>query len=149
RLLFRRFPVAGGLFFFALLCAAAFGAQYFRPHAATITVTTTNDSGPGSLRQALADVPDGGTIQFDPALNGQNITLTSAELVINKNITISGPGPGLLTTRRDQQAPDFRIFRVMPGYTVEISGLTITAGHLVNDGGGILNNATLTISNCT
>ena len=43
-----------------------------------ITVTTTNDSGPGSLRQALADANDGDTINFDPSLNGQTITLTSA-----------------------------------------------------------------------
>ena len=32
----------------------------------TITVTNTNDSGPGSLRPALADANDGDTIHFDP-----------------------------------------------------------------------------------
>ena len=46
----------------------------------TLIVTTTADSGPGSLRQALADVHDGDTIHFDPALNGQTITLTTGEL---------------------------------------------------------------------
>ena len=30
-----------------------------------ITVTNTNDSGPGSLRQALADANEGETINFD------------------------------------------------------------------------------------
>ena len=34
----------------------------------TTRVTNTNDSGPGSLRQALADAHDGDTINFDPAL---------------------------------------------------------------------------------
>src|SRR4029077_8073767 len=42
-----------------LLCAMATQMQ-----AATITVTNTNDSGPGSLRQALADANDGDTINF-------------------------------------------------------------------------------------
>ena len=150
RLLRRRFPTLGGLLLLALPCTALIGAQYFRPHAATITVTNTNDSGPGSLRQALADVPDGGTIQFNPALNGQTITLTSAELIINRSITISGPGPGLLTVSRDQQATNFRIFHLVPNHTVEISGLTISHGQLQGEnGGGILNDhATLTVTNC-
>ena len=33
-------------------------------HAATITITNTNDSGPGSLRQALAVAHDGDRITF-------------------------------------------------------------------------------------
>jgi hypothetical protein len=33
-------------------------------YAATITVTNTNDSGGGSLRQALADANDGDAISF-------------------------------------------------------------------------------------
>src|SRR5438093_11227860 len=64
--------------------------------ATTITVTTTADSGPGSLRQALADAQGGDTIEFDSSLNGQTITLTSGELVVADSITISGPGPSLL-----------------------------------------------------
>src|SRR5258707_9240171 len=52
---------------------------------ATLIVTTTADSGPGSLRSAIAASSDGDTIQFDPALNGQAISLTSGELVIDKN----------------------------------------------------------------
>jgi hypothetical protein len=52
-----------------------------------ITVTNTNDSGPGSLRQALADAQDGDTIDFDPSVT--IVTLTTSELVITKSITIS------------------------------------------------------------
>src|SRR5262249_31311596 len=62
----------------------------------TTRVTNTNDSGPGSLRQALADSTRGDTIDFDPALNGRNIGLISSELVIDKSITINGPGSNLL-----------------------------------------------------
>src|SRR5678815_3238603 len=108
----RRLYIAGGLFFFAALCTALLGSEYLRVHGSTIIVTNTNDSGPGSLRQAIVDASDGDTIQFDPALNGQSITLTSVTLFVNKNISISGPGANLLTITRDQQAPGFRIFSI-------------------------------------
>ncbi|HJW37101.1 MAG TPA: right-handed parallel beta-helix repeat-containing protein [Candidatus Udaeobacter sp.] len=116
-----------------------------------ITVTTTNDSGPGSLRQALADANDGDTINFDPALNGQTITLTTAELTINHDVTILGPGPNLLTVARSSQT-QFRIFHVMPGHDATIEGLHITGGGVNwgSYGGGVLNDqASLTISNCS
>ena len=116
--------------------------------ATTITVTNGNDSGPGSLRQALADAQDGDTINFDPSV--EVVTLTTAELVITKSITISA-SPQMVTVQRASQAPQFRIFHVMPGHSVEINGLTISGGHITGDnGGGILNdNSTLTIAHCT
>ncbi|MBI1293414.1 PKD domain-containing protein [bacterium] len=55
-----------------------------------ITVQNPDDSGPGSLRQAIADLCDGGVIDFDLSLSGQTITLTSGHLVINKGMTIDG-----------------------------------------------------------
>src|ERR1700757_3221543 len=64
--------------------------------ATTITVTNGNDSGPGSLRQALADANDGDTINFDPSVN--IVTLTSTELAIAKSITISA-SPRTVTVR--------------------------------------------------
>jgi hypothetical protein len=51
-----RFPALGGLSLFALFSAMA-GAESI--HAATLIVTSTADSGAGSLRQALADANDG------------------------------------------------------------------------------------------
>src|SRR5437016_5190789 len=105
-----------------------------RAPANIITVTNLNDSGSGSLRQALADANDGDTIEF--AVTG-TISLTSGELVIDKNIIISGPGPALLTVARSQQAADFRIFNIPPSHTAEIDGLTITGGSLVANGGRI------------
>ena len=44
----------------ALFCAIAISA-----HATTIIVINTNDSGPGSLRQAIADAQNGDTIVFN------------------------------------------------------------------------------------
>src|SRR6267378_7910585 len=125
-----------------LLCAVVFSTQ-----ANIITVTNTNDSGPGSLRQALADANDGDTINFDVSLKGQTIALTSDELVIDKSITITGPGSDQLAVSVDFQY-HFRIFHVMASPTVTIEGLTIGPS-LYFYGCGIQNDqATLTINNC-
>ena len=54
-----------------------------------ITVQNTNDSGAGSLRQAIADICSGGTVNFDSSLAGQTIILASP-LAIDKNLTVDG-----------------------------------------------------------
>ena len=133
-------------------CLALFCSVSISAYADIITVTKTNDSGPGSLRQALVDSQDGDTIDFDPLLKGQTIFLTSAELVINKSITISGPSPNLLAVSRAQNAPAFRIFNLMSGRSVTIQGLTISNGLApeFGCGGGILDEgSSLSLMNCT
>jgi uncharacterized repeat protein (TIGR01451 family) len=57
--------------------------------ACRIVVKNANDSGPGSLRQAVADATPGCAILFSRTLKGQTITLQN-EIVLNKNLTISG-----------------------------------------------------------
>src|SRR5436190_22998205 len=52
-------------------------------------VTSTADNGPGSLREAIASAAPGDTLTF--AVTGA-ITLTSGELLITTNLTITGPG---------------------------------------------------------
>ena len=70
------------------------------PHAPTraklleapvVVVTNTDDAGAGSLRQAIADAPDGASIQFDAGIAGRTIVLTSGELFIDKPLTVEGP----------------------------------------------------------
>jgi Chlamydia polymorphic membrane protein (Chlamydia_PMP) repeat len=116
-------------------------------HAATITVTNTNDSGAGSLRQAISDAAAGDTIDFQSGLTG-TIILTTGELLISKNLTISGPGANTLAVSGDNAS---RVFHIGFGQTVTISGLTITDGIASGDfGGGIFSEqATLTVSDCT
>jgi len=56
-----------------------------------ITVTSGNDSGTGTLRQALADIAPGGTITINASVG--TITLTSGgRLLIDKDVTINGNG---------------------------------------------------------
>ena len=60
-------------------------------------VTTTNDSGPGSLRQAvLDDISGDEPIEFASSVAGQTITLESP-IAIGHNVTITGPGASKLT----------------------------------------------------
>jgi N-acetylneuraminic acid mutarotase len=109
----------------------------------TLIVTNTNDSGSGSLRQALADANNGDIIGF--TVTG-TIGLTSGELLVAKNITISGPGAESLAVNGNNQS---RVFHIASGQTVTISGLTIANGHASDIGGGVYNDhAMLTLSNC-
>jgi len=113
----------------------------------TVTVTTNADSGAGSLRQAIADACDGATISFDMSQVVSPITLTTGELSINKNLTIQGPGASPLTISGNNAS---RVFNIQSGQTVDVSDLTITNGKATggNNGGGVLNSGTLTLTNC-
>ena len=126
------------------LCLIALSTQ-----AATITVMNTNDSAAGSLRQAIADAVNGDTINFDSSLNGQTITLTTGELLVDKNVIINGPGPNNLTLDGNHAS---RVFHVSRWVIATIAGLSITNGNTADThgGGGIYNDhATLVVDNCT
>jgi len=131
-------------FVIATLLALAHGS-----HAATITVTSIADSGAGTLRAVLAGSANGDTIKFAISLPA-TITLTSGELVVSKSVSILGPGPANLAVDGNGLS---RVFHVINGVTVTISGLTITngvtSGYSDGGGAGIYNDhSTLTVSNC-
>jgi hypothetical protein len=111
------------------------------------------DAEVGSLRQLIADAQDGGVIDLDPCASATTVTLTSGELLIDKNLTINGPGADLMTVQRGGGlgTPNFRIFTIGSGRAVTISGLTVSRGNGFNgDGGGILNNGgILNLTNVT
>ncbi|TAL06277.1 MAG: hypothetical protein EPO07_02105 [Verrucomicrobia bacterium] len=120
-------------------------ATLLAPQLPAATVTTTADSGAGSLRSAIASAVPGETIDF--AVTG-TIALTSGELLIDKNLTITGPGANNLSIQRSTLAgtPDFRVFNIQSGI-VNISGLTASNGR-APFGAGINNEATSTVRDC-
>jgi hypothetical protein len=124
---------------FATLSTLLFCISAMPARGATITVSNTNDNGSGSLRQALTIANDGDTINF--GVTG-TIMLTSGGLPINKNITISGPGPDQLSVDGSQA---LLVFGVFPQKAAAMSGLTVRNGQI-----GIWNEqGTFAVNNCT
>jgi hypothetical protein len=116
------------------------------------TVLNLNDSGAGSLRQAILDAPAGGTVDFQSGLTG-TIVLTSGELAIGKDLTIDGPGAGVITVSGNNAS---RVFDIT-GSIVVITGLTVTHGSAtagdgnIDTGGGgifIAQQSQVTITDC-
>jgi CSLREA domain-containing protein len=118
---------------------------------------TAPGSGNGcTLREAIAAAnTDTGAelITFAPALTAggpATLTLLTALPSVATDLIISGPGSNQLNVQRSLAGgtPEFRIFTINQGVTVEISGLTISNGKLVNPpggGGGISNSGTLNL----
>jgi hypothetical protein len=129
---------------------------------ATITVSTTADSGAGSLRaaitQANASVGVADTIVFSSLFNTpQTITLTSGQLTITDTATttITGPGANLLSVSGNNVS---RVVAINAGASAAFTGLKITGGFSTTSlklltgfsvGGGLANYGAVTLSNCT
>ncbi|HMF15245.1 MAG TPA: hypothetical protein VKE94_23180, partial [Gemmataceae bacterium] len=82
-------------------------------------------------------------IDFSASLGGSTVTLTSGQLVINHDLTITGLGAAQLSVSGNNAT---RVFEIDSG-VVAISGLTITGGfnNAAVGGGGIWNRSTLTL----
>ena len=126
--------------------------------AATRTVLNLNDSGTNSLREAISVSAAGDAIVFAPGLTG-TIALTSGELGIGRNLTITGPGSHLLSLSNSGVSRVINI--ASSNAVVTLSGLTISAGRAYGangtnlfqpggngEGGGIFNLGTLMLMNC-
>ena len=111
--------------------------------AATITVTNGNNTGTGSLRNAISSAASGDVIVFSGVTT---VTLTSGELLVDKNLTING-GSGVTITRG---SGSFRIFHISNNATVSMSNLTVSNGTNSVSGGAYQNDlgCSLTLTAC-
>ncbi len=115
------------------------------------------DSGAGSLREVISGAPSGSAIVLT---NSGTLVLTSGELLIEKDLSITGPGADQLAISGNNYG---RVFNIGEGYTVEISGLTVRDGRGAqgaygsypgsngspgSPGGGIYNAGNLTLNEC-
>ncbi len=112
-----------------------------------IVVLNGNDSGVGSLRQAVSDAAEGDIIGFDGAVT--TISLHS-EILINKDLSIDGAGH--ITLSGSNQTRLFYLYKNGLELQVNLSGLTMDAAYnTANVYGGALYNKgeVLALSNCT
>lgn len=117
-----------------------------------IYVTSTNNSGTGSLRQAIADALNGDIIAFAPSLAGQIIHLES-ELVVDKSIIIDGSSlttPITVSGDTDNDGDgDVQLMNISSSGNLLAKNMIFTKGISLysNLFGGIINLGQLTVTN--
>jgi hypothetical protein len=93
------------------------------PAQAALTVANTNDSGPGSLRQTVAEAGPGETIN----LPAGTYTLTSGPLKLTKSVTLAGAGSSGTILR---SGGAFRVIEAVGAFDATITDLTIREGNV-------------------
>ena len=120
---------------------------------APLIVTKTADTDDGvcdadcSLREAIAAAAPGDTVTFAaPLFDTPQVIDINSQLLITKNLTITGKGANLLTIRHaPASSSPSRVFQITGAFTIELSGMTVTGGNTTGTGGGIFNPGTLTL----
>ena len=97
---------------------------------AVLTVTNLNDTGAGSLRNAVTAASSGDTINFSAA---GTITLTSGAITLDKGLTIVGPGSDVLAISGNNASQVF----VTSASGITIEDVSIVQG-TYNNGGGAM-----------
>ena len=121
--------------FLSFVLVISLGVTVKPVSAKTITVTNTNNTGAGSLRQALLDANSGDTIIFDTALSGRTITVVDDPLFVQRNVTIDGTS--LAQNIRISGGDQMRVFGVFQGVEVTMKNIEIIYGYVDGDGAGI------------
>jgi hypothetical protein len=108
-----------------------------------LTVQNANDDGPSSLRQAIARVCPGGTINFD----GDYAIYLASPLAIDKRVTVDGGGHAIQVSgdTGDDGSPDVQVFTIGASGVVTLNHLSIVSGTASSYGGGIYNAGTLAV----
>mgnify|MGYP000986080648 CR=1 FL=1 len=136
----RRLPASVGLVTVALVTIPAPGV-----HAATLTVTTLADSGPGSFRQAVLDAnASAGTDVIDLTGLAGTIALTGGWVQITDSVQITGPGAPTLTIDAGGGLIGLEVIAAAPIRVsisgVRVSGATAAGGRAIDS-----TNASLTL----
>ncbi len=120
----------------ALLVLPAFAsATTFKPNRTDDPLFGAGECSPAesppscSLRGAIEAANEGDTIVLGPGTYG----LMFGPLVLEKHLTISGAGPGQTTI--EQEIIGSRVIEVMSGVGLDLSGVTVTGGHLIGSSG--------------
>jgi len=120
-----------------------------------ILVNATDDVDDGacdethcSLREAVLYAASGNTVEFDLTLPA-TIILGGKEILIDKDLTIAGPGADQLAVSGNEASRVFRIYNGGANIGVTISGLTVRDGRAAY-GGGIISEygSTLVLNDC-
>ncbi len=132
------------------IAAILLGALAVAPaaaHANKFPVSTTADSGDGSLRKAITDANASGGPDVIPITARGTIKLASALPAITGDVEIDGPGSAALTVLRTSGG-SYRIFQILAPAVVSISDLTVSDGRLtanLSEGAGVNSTGDLTL----
>lgn len=135
----------------ALTCAAALLAAGVVPaQGAVLSVTSPGDSGPGTLRQALADA-DGDaqldTVRFQLS-DKATLTLTSGQIRVKYPVQIEGPGAERLTLSAGNRSRILAFDATASGSS--LAGLTLREGKTsgFDYGGAVMAEGAITVTDC-
>lgn len=113
------------------------------PAGANFTLANCNDSGPGSLRQAMLDAHNNTTVDFSQ-LTCSTISLSSGaltdpntdslKLVAPVRVVAGKPQPGITIDANAQS----RVIEHRSGGSLELTGLALTRGHTTEARGGCI-----------
>ncbi|MBK9735715.1 MAG: hypothetical protein IPO92_12410 [Saprospiraceae bacterium] len=109
----------------------------------TNVVTNTNDSGFGSLRKACECAEDNTTILFSNNINGQYINLTSGQIDITKNLTLSPQPTQSIKIKAFTNGP---VFSISDPASLSLENLELYSGTNTNNR-CIFNGGNLTLKN--
>lgn len=102
-----------------------------------LVVSSTADGGAGSLRDAIACASANDVITFSATLTNMTINLTSAKLLIDKNLSIHSTAALNIKITSNVAG----LFEIGAGRNVEIKNLELTSGNaVVNNGGAAFSN---------
>ena len=111
-----------------------------------IIVTSDADSGLGSLRQAITDVPTDGTIVIDNTV--KTILLTSRLPTVTKNITIEGNGVTITRAASWTTVDNNSQLLYVSSGAVTVRRVHFKDGRATTSGAAIANDRYLTLESC-